>query len=100
MRVLILSECNCLFVDASSELISSASDCCCNLTLGEPKACIQVAKAVTPYLISHLHGLNYALMVRCKKFVSDWVVEITTAMFINLYWTIINSKENGQSNFY
>lgn len=51
--------------DLSSDLTLSAIDCCCNLSLGEPKACVQVAKAASPYLISHLHGLNYGLMNMC-----------------------------------
>lgn len=51
--------------DLNSDLALSAIDCCCNLSLGEPKACIQVAKAASPYLISYLHGLNYRLMNSC-----------------------------------
>lgn len=72
--------------DISSGLISSAIDCCCNLSLGEPKACMQVAKAASPYLISHLHGLNYSLMNTCL-----WTLGNLVASDIKI-WRIIRSQ--------
>jgi len=40
-----------------------AANCCCNIALGNTKACTALGKAVTPYLIVKLESLNYALLV-------------------------------------
>ncbi|XP_014262310.1 uncharacterized protein LOC106674215 [Cimex lectularius] len=39
-----------------------ATECCCNLSLGDGKTCYKLAKAATPYLITILQGCNYKLM--------------------------------------
>lgn len=40
-----------------------AANCCCNIALGNAKACTTLGKAVIPYLLTELESLNYALLV-------------------------------------
>ncbi|KYM88479.1 hypothetical protein ALC53_02962 [Atta colombica] len=42
-----------------------AANCCCNIALGNTKACTALGKAVIPYLIVKLESLNYALLDVC-----------------------------------
>ncbi|KAL0108754.1 hypothetical protein PUN28_014115 [Cardiocondyla obscurior] len=42
-----------------------AANCCCNIALGNTKACTVLGKAVVPYLIVKLESLNYALLDIC-----------------------------------
>ncbi|XP_053997498.1 uncharacterized protein LOC128886552 [Hylaeus anthracinus] len=43
----------------------SAIGCCCNLALGNVKACTSLAKSIAPYLITELDCLNYPLLEVC-----------------------------------
>lgn len=42
-----------------------AANCCCNIALGNTKACLALGKAVIPYLVVKLESLNYALLDVC-----------------------------------
>ncbi|XP_011147260.1 importin subunit alpha-9 [Harpegnathos saltator] len=42
-----------------------AANCCCNIALGNVKACTALGKAVIPYLLTELESLNYALLDVC-----------------------------------
>lgn len=42
-----------------------AANCCCNIALGNTKACTALGKAVIPYLVVKLESLNYALLDVC-----------------------------------
>ncbi|XP_014473786.1 PREDICTED: uncharacterized protein LOC106743853 isoform X2 [Dinoponera quadriceps] len=42
-----------------------AANCCCNIALGNAKACTALGKAVIPYLLTELESLNYALLDVC-----------------------------------
>ncbi|XP_011871128.1 PREDICTED: importin subunit alpha-9 isoform X2 [Vollenhovia emeryi] len=42
-----------------------AANCCCNIALGNTKACMALGKAVIPYLVIKLESLNYALLDVC-----------------------------------
>ncbi|TGZ58352.1 Uncharacterized protein DBV15_09487 [Temnothorax longispinosus] len=42
-----------------------AANCCCNIALGNTKACTALGKAVIPYLVVKLESLNYALLDIC-----------------------------------
>lgn len=41
-----------------------AANCCCNIALGNTKACTALGKAVVPYLVVKLESLNYALLLQ------------------------------------
>ncbi|XP_076633260.1 transmembrane and coiled-coil domain-containing protein 6 [Colletes latitarsis] len=43
----------------------SAISCCCNIALGNVKACTSLAKSIAPYLITELDSLNYPLLDVC-----------------------------------
>lgn len=47
------------------DLQLAAASCCCNLALGNSKACTALAKAAVPYLLATLDGLNYNLTDIC-----------------------------------
>ncbi|EFN62416.1 hypothetical protein EAG_01606 [Camponotus floridanus] len=40
-----------------------AANCCCNIALGNTKACTVLGKAVIPYLLIELESLNYILLI-------------------------------------
>ncbi|KAL6266401.1 hypothetical protein P5V15_003254 [Pogonomyrmex californicus] len=40
-----------------------AANCCCNIALGNTKACTALGKAIIPYLLIKLESLNYALLI-------------------------------------
>ncbi|XP_011156304.2 uncharacterized protein LOC105193527 [Solenopsis invicta] len=42
-----------------------AANCCCNIALGNMKACTALGKAIIPYLVIKLKCLNYALLDVC-----------------------------------
>ena len=42
-----------------------AINCCCNVALGNAKACASLAKSIAPYLINELDTLNYPLLDTC-----------------------------------
>ncbi|XP_012219124.1 importin subunit alpha-8 [Linepithema humile] len=42
-----------------------AANCCCNIALGNTKACTALGKAVVPYLITELESLNFVLLDTC-----------------------------------
>ncbi|XP_011633158.1 uncharacterized protein LOC105424559 [Pogonomyrmex barbatus] len=42
-----------------------AANCCCNIALGNTKACTALGKAIIPYLLIKLESLNYALLDVC-----------------------------------
>ncbi|XP_072751661.1 uncharacterized protein [Anoplolepis gracilipes] len=42
-----------------------AVNCCCNIALGNTKACTTLGKAVIPYLLIELESLNYILLDIC-----------------------------------
>lgn len=39
-----------------------AANCCCNISLGNTKACTALGKAVSSYLVAELETFNYALL--------------------------------------
>lgn len=41
-----------------------AANCCCNIALGNMKACTALGKAIIPYLVIKLKCLNYALLLQ------------------------------------
>lgn len=41
----------------------AAISCCCNIALGNAKACTSLSKSIAPYLITELNSLNYPLLV-------------------------------------
>lgn len=43
----------------------AAAACCCNLALGDRKACMAISKAAGPYLIAALDSLSVELAVTC-----------------------------------
>ncbi|XP_076244139.1 uncharacterized protein LOC143185219 [Calliopsis andreniformis] len=42
-----------------------AINCCCNIALGNSKACTSLTKSIAPYLITELESLNYPLLEVC-----------------------------------
>lgn len=54
---------HCTFSGQNASLQLVAANCCCNLALGNEKSCLQLTKATSPYLLSHLDGLNNHLLV-------------------------------------
>lgn len=40
-----------------------AIECFCNMTLGDQKTCVKLAKLVTPYLMIYINNLNFNLSV-------------------------------------
>ncbi|KOX72449.1 hypothetical protein WN51_01549 [Melipona quadrifasciata] len=42
-----------------------AASCCCNIALGNAKACISLTKSIGPYLVLELDTLNYPLLEIC-----------------------------------
>ncbi|KYM95937.1 PREDICTED: uncharacterized protein LOC108779834 [Cyphomyrmex costatus] len=42
-----------------------AANCCCNIALGNTRACTALGRAVIPYLVVKLESLNYALLDVC-----------------------------------
>ncbi|XP_012530458.1 uncharacterized protein LOC105833337 isoform X2 [Monomorium pharaonis] len=42
-----------------------AANCCCNIALGNTKACTALGKAIISYLVIKLESLNYALLDVC-----------------------------------
>ncbi|KAH0952795.1 hypothetical protein HN011_012249 [Eciton burchellii] len=56
---------SCLIRDLSGNnptLQLYAANCCCNIALGNTKACTALGKAVAPYLITRLDSLNFMLL--------------------------------------
>ncbi|XP_069703842.1 importin subunit alpha-1 [Periplaneta americana] len=49
----------------NASLQLAAANCCCNLSLGNEKSCLQLTKAAAPYLLSNLDGLNHHLLEVC-----------------------------------
>lgn len=45
----------------------AAASCCCNLALGDSRACMAVTKAAGPYLTAALDNLSTELAVRLKR---------------------------------
>ncbi|RVE45870.1 hypothetical protein evm_009469 [Chilo suppressalis] len=43
----------------------AAAGCCCNIALGDAKACVTVAKTAGPYLVTALDNFNTELAVLC-----------------------------------
>ncbi|XP_070161988.1 transmembrane and coiled-coil domain-containing protein 6 [Polyergus mexicanus] len=49
----------------NSTLQLYAANCCCNIALGNTKACTALGKAIIPYLLIELESLNYILLDVC-----------------------------------
>lgn len=41
-----------------------ATNCCCNIALGNTRACTAIAKHVSPYIVTECESLNRPLLVR------------------------------------
>ncbi|XP_011693490.1 PREDICTED: uncharacterized protein LOC105453337 [Wasmannia auropunctata] len=59
-----------------------AANCCCNIALGNTKACTALGKAVVPYLVVKLESLNYALLDVCIWTIGNLVAGSDKAFFI------------------
>ncbi|XP_077257371.1 uncharacterized protein LOC143894700 [Temnothorax americanus] len=59
-----------------------AANCCCNIALGNTKACTALGKAVIPYLVVKLESLNYALLDICIWTIGNLVAGSDKAFFI------------------
>lgn len=79
---------HCMFSGQNASLQLGAVNCCCNLALGNEKACLLLTKAAAPYLISHLDGLNNHLLVRC----SHYYINIYLKCDIIFKWEILAGR--------
>ncbi|XP_076647538.1 uncharacterized protein LOC143356053 [Halictus rubicundus] len=52
-----------------------AISCCCNIALGNDRACTSLTKSISPYLITELESLNYPLLEICIWTVGNLVAE-------------------------
>ncbi|XP_076168336.1 uncharacterized protein LOC143147186 [Ptiloglossa arizonensis] len=60
----------------------AAISCCCNIALGNAKACTSLSKSIAPYLITELNSLNYPLLEVCVWTVGNLVAGSTKAFEI------------------
>lgn len=57
-----------IFIPGKNEALQLAAiECFCNMTLGDKKTCIKLAKIVTPYLMVYINNLNFNLAVSVMK---------------------------------
>ncbi|CAL1687759.1 unnamed protein product [Lasius platythorax] len=59
-----------------------AANCCCNIALGNAKACTALGKAVIPYLLMELESLNYILLDVCIWTIGNLVAGSNVAFSI------------------
>ncbi|GAB1864730.1 Importin subunit alpha-2-like protein [Camponotus japonicus] len=59
-----------------------AANCCCNIALGNTKACTTLGKAVIPYLLIELESLNYILLDVCIWTIGNLVAGSNVAFSI------------------
>ncbi|XP_032688035.1 importin subunit alpha-9 [Odontomachus brunneus] len=59
-----------------------AANCCCNIALGNTKACTALGKAVVPYLLTELESLNYALLDVCIWTIGNLIAGSKKAFFV------------------
>lgn len=59
-----------------------AANCCCNIALGNTKACTALGKAVIPYLLIELESLNYILLDVCIWTIGNLVAGSNVAFSI------------------
>ncbi|KZC14499.1 hypothetical protein WN55_06960 [Dufourea novaeangliae] len=70
------------FSGSKPALQLSAISCCCNIALGNAKACTSLTKSIAPYLITELESLNYPLLDVCIWTVGNLVAESNKAFEI------------------
>ncbi|XP_066596780.1 probable importin subunit alpha-A [Prorops nasuta] len=61
-----------------------AANCCCNIALGNAKACMTLAKYISPYLVNELESLNNPLLEICAWTIGNLSVGSSKA-FDTLY---------------
>ncbi|XP_029168485.1 uncharacterized protein LOC114938647 isoform X2 [Nylanderia fulva] len=59
-----------------------AANCCCNIALGNAKACTTLGKAVIPYLLIELESLNHILLEVCIWTIGNLVAGSNVAFSI------------------
>lgn len=86
--------------NASRQLV--AANCCCNLALGNEKACLKLTKAAAPYLITHLDGLNNHLLEVCiwtlgnlaGSHVKSWIILHAQGLLPKLLLLVTSSNSD------